>query len=79
MKVYVRDDNEMQYSYQGWHMKIILNMLHYGIVMRQLMKRYLRTTATVMKIRERLLRRTCFEIRKNKSDFYVSTICGRFE
>ena len=60
-------------------MIIILNMLHYGIVMRQLMKRYLRTTATVMKIRERILRRTCFEIRKNKSDFYVSTICGRFE
>ena len=45
----------------------------------QLIKRYLRTTAIVLKIRERILRRICFKIRKNKSNFYVSTSCGPFE
>ena len=45
----------------------------------QVTKRYLRTRAILLKIRERLLRRTCFEIRKNNSNFYVSTIYEPFE
>ena len=45
----------------------------------QLIKRYLRTTAIVLKVHERILRKICFEIRKNKSNFYVSTSCGTFE
>ena len=42
-------------------------------------KRYLRTIVILLKIRDRILRRICFEIKKNSSDFYVSTICGSFE
>ena len=37
-------------------------------------KLYLRTTAIVLNIAERILRRICFEIRKNNSNFYVLTI-----
>ena len=46
----------------------ILNMLH-----AQLTKRYLRMTAFVVKMRKPILRRTCFEIRKKNTNFYVST------
>ena len=49
-----------------------------SITLIRLTKHYLRTTAIILKIRERILRRICFEI-KNNCNFYVSTICGPFE
>ena len=45
----------------------------------QLTKRYLRTVAIVLKIRALILRGICFEMRKNNSNFYASTIYGPFE
>ena len=50
-----------------------------SIALIQLTKRYLKTTAIVQKIRERILQRIRFELRKNNSNFYVSTVCGPFE
>ena len=50
-----------------------------SIVLIQQIKRYLRTTAIVLTIRERILQKICFEIRKDKSNFYVSTMWRPFE
>ena len=49
-----------------------------SIALKQLTKRNLKTIAIVQKIRERILQRIRFEIRKN-SNFYVSTIFGFFD
>ena len=50
-----------------------------SIALIQLTKRYSGTRAIVLKTRERILRRICFEIRRNNSNFYVSTSCWPFE
>ena len=58
----------------------ILNMLHVVLIaLIQQTKRDLRMTAIDLKIRERILRRICFEIRKSNSNFHLSTFCGAFE
>ena len=58
----------------------ILNMLNgVGCSADTSNKTLLKNTFIVSKMRERILRRICFEIKRDKSNFNVSTIRGLFE